>query len=112
MIFSRNEELPDACDILPSEREGRVISKGVSVSTKDGETTIDVRGLEPPQPLVNIISLLETPDVSDTVFVLHDRDPVLLYPELEDRGWDWSRLPSPDGELHLRLSRTPGAETE
>jgi len=72
--------------------------------------TIDVRGLEPPQPLVKIVTLLENPDVTDTVIVRHDRDPLLLYPELEERGWTWEVLASPEGELHLRLSRIPGAE--
>jgi hypothetical protein len=112
MIFSEKEERPEACPNLPSERENRVISKGVSVSKSDGETTIDVRGLQPPQPLVEIITLLESADVSDTVIVLHDRDPLLLYPELDDRGWEWSQLPSPEGELHLRLTRLAGVETQ
>ena len=63
-----------------------------------------MRGLEAPRPLVHILSLLESPDMGDTLVVIHDRDPVLLYPELEDRGWTWTKLSAPEGELHLRLS--------
>ncbi len=111
MVFTGNEERAEECAILSAELENRVIRTDVSVSIKDGITTIDVRGLEPPQPLVEIISLVESPDVGDTIVVLHDRDPLLLYPELEERGWDWKRLPSPEGELHLRLTRNKGAET-
>jgi len=48
--------------------------------------------------------------VTDTVIVIHDRDPLLLYPELEERGWAWSPLPAPTGQLHLRLTRIPRAE--
>ncbi len=110
MNFTENKELPEACAILSSEPENRVIRNGVSVSIEDGKMTVDVRGLEPPQPLVEILTLLEDPDVTDTVIVFHDRDPLLLYPELEERGWTWSRLPSPDGELHLCLTRDPGWE--
>lgn len=112
MILSGNENLTEACTILPSEDKNRVVSEGISVQESDGKTIIDVRGLEPPQPLVGIISVLESPDVGDTIIVLHDRDPLLLYPELEDRGWQWSQLPSPPGELHLCLTRNAGAETK
>ena len=40
------------------------------------------------------------------VMLHHDRDPVLLYPELTELGWSAERLPGEPGELRLRL--TPG----
>lgn len=101
----KTEELPEACAVLPSEDGKRVSNDGVTITREGSSITIDVRSLEPPQPLVNILQLLESPDVSDTVLVLHDRDPLLLYPELEERNWSWEEVPSPQGELHLNLKR-------
>lgn len=110
MIKSGKEKAPEACPVLP-EGDGTRVERTDALTSIDGAvTTIDVRGLEPPQPLLNILILLDSPDVTDTVVVIHDRDPLLLYPELEERGWTWSRLPAPVGQLHLRLTLTANAE--
>jgi hypothetical protein len=110
MMQNGKESVPEACPVLPSADGNRAAQTGPSISTHGTETHIDVRGLESPMPLVSILTLLESPDVSDTVIVIHDRDPLLLYPELEERGWTWSQLPAPMGQLHLRLTRTPRVE--
>lgn len=66
---------------------------------------IDVRGLPPPEPLVAIVSLVES-IADDTVIVHHERDPQLLYPELAERGWRAERIPGgAAGEFRLRLER-------
>ncbi len=66
---------------------------------------IDVRGLEPPQPMLAILKLLEEPDTGDVVIVHHERDPVFLYPELAERGWSPATIPGESGEVRLRLTR-------
>jgi len=76
---------------------------GIPVWTEDGFTHIDVRRLEPPQPLVAIIKLIENNDVGDGVIVIIDRNPLLLYQELEQRGWKCEPLSAPPGEVRLRL---------
>jgi len=65
---------------------------------------IDVRGLEPPGPLVAILRLIDAAGTG-TVIVHHDRDPQLTYPELAERGWAAERVPAPDGEVRLKLRR-------
>ena len=48
---------------------------------------LDLRGMEPPEPMVTVLRALESGDV-DTALVGHfDREPIFLYPELEERGW-------------------------
>jgi hypothetical protein len=70
---------------------------------------IDVRGLPPPQPLVAILRLVLQQGRSGTaVIVHHDRDPVLLYPELAERGWAAEHIPGDPGEVRLRLTRVAG----
>ncbi|MDH3740140.1 MAG: DUF2249 domain-containing protein [Hyphomicrobiales bacterium] len=66
---------------------------------------IDVRGLAPPEPMVAILSLLERPDTEDRVIVHHDREPVFLYPELVERGWNYEIIAGEPGEVRLLLTR-------
>lgn len=48
---------------------------------------IDVRDLEPPGPMVQILRTLDGGEV-DTALIAHlDREPIFLYPELDERGW-------------------------
>ena len=66
---------------------------------------IDVRGLQPPEPMVAIIALLERPGTQDRVIVHHDREPIFLYPELTDRGWSHEIIEGEPGEVRLLLTR-------
>jgi len=52
-----------------------------------GGDTLDVRGLEPPQPMVAVLERLETLAPGQTLTVVHDRRPTFLYPQLDARGF-------------------------
>lgn len=65
---------------------------------------LDVRGLEPPEPMVLILRIVESSEV-DTLIVHHDREPMFLYPELAERRWDCRRVPGIEGEVRLKLFR-------
>lgn len=71
-----------------------------------GIANIDVRGLPPPQPMVEIIRLLESPGVGSEVIVHHEREPIYLYPELAERGWTHDIVAIAPGNVRLRLTRT------
>lgn len=58
---------------------------------------IDVRGLEAPEPMVMILGLLESPETGSPVIAHLDREPIFLYPELDDRGWAHEIMPSECG---------------
>lgn len=54
---------------------------------------IDVRGLNPPEPAVAILQLLE--GERPAIVIAHlDREPIFLYPELDERGWAYELMPS------------------
>jgi hypothetical protein len=63
---------------------------------------VDVRGLSPPEPMVTILTLVES--LGESSMIAHlDRDPVFLYPELAERGWLAQRI---DGDgVRVRISR-------
>jgi uncharacterized protein (DUF2249 family) len=48
---------------------------------------IDVRGLEPPQPMVRILEALVELGPGAQLLVRHHREPVLLYDKLQARGY-------------------------
>ncbi|HYM01462.1 MAG TPA: DUF2249 domain-containing protein [Stellaceae bacterium] len=47
---------------------------------------LDNRGLEPPEPMIRILQTLEHMASGEVLEVFNDREPVLLYPELKERG--------------------------
>lgn len=63
---------------------------------------IDVRGLPPPGPMVQILILLESINGGE-VIVHHDREPIYLYPELAERRWNHEIVAGEQGEVRLRL---------
>ena len=69
-------------------------------------THIDVRGLPPPEPLVQILRLVAQLPARAVLIVHHDRDPLLLYPELLELGWWADRIEGEAGEVRLRLARS------
>jgi uncharacterized protein (DUF2249 family) len=52
-----------------------------------GRVTLDVRGLEPPQPMVQVLERLDALRPGEELLVVHDRRPMFLYPQLDDRGF-------------------------
>jgi hypothetical protein len=71
---------------------------------EDDGLHIDVRGLLPPQPLVQILQLVSQCEGGGPITVHHDRDPAMLYPELLQVGWWAERIPGDPGEVRLRLA--------
>ena len=49
--------------------------------------TLDVRGLEPPLPMVLVLERLETLTPGEELEVVHERRPMFLYPQLDERGF-------------------------
>ena len=67
---------------------------------------VDVRGLVPPEPILAILRLLESiGDATTPVIIHHERDPVMLYGELAERGWTVERVDAGPGEVRLKLER-------
>lgn len=78
--------------------------------TADGQH-LDVRGMDPPQPMVEILSLIDRGEAENVVTVHLDREPIFLYPELDDRGWSYEIVTSECGnsscehDVRLRIVR-------
>ena len=50
---------------------------------------LDVRGLEAPEPLERILGELDSLQSDEQLDVTHWREPLLLYPILTERAWQY-----------------------
>jgi Uncharacterized conserved protein (DUF2249) len=66
---------------------------------------IDVRGLQPPEPMIAIIGYIERLDAIEPVIVHHFREPIFLYPELAERQWGHEIVPGDPGEIRVILRK-------
>ena len=69
----------------------------------DNIVTVDVRKLEMPLPMHNILEALDSLPDGDALFVYHKRIPVFLLPELEDRKFSYRIKEIDDQEVHLLI---------
>lgn len=82
----------------------RPIQPRATLDHEDDCWHIDVRGLHPPEPLVAILRHVDRRGHDGRALIVHhDRDPLLLYPELAERGWWAEHIEGDAGEVRLRL---------
>lgn len=55
----------------------------------DGVIVLDVRGMEPPEPMVRTLAALESLPRGDTLVQINVREPRFLLPQLEERGFEY-----------------------
>ncbi len=95
---------------LPDESENANV---VSLSTETAPATtspaihtVDARGLEPPQPLVAILTALEKLAPSDSLRAQTDRRPLHLLDALTERGYIYTSEEQPDGSWSTVIRRS------
>ncbi len=71
---------------------------------------VDVRGLEPPQPMVRVLELLDTLPARGVLEVLHDRRPLFLYPQLEARGFAHATDEPEPGLVRILIRHAGGGD--
>lgn len=69
------------------------------------EIVLDVRGLEPPEPMVRTLEALEELPAGGTLLQVNARVPRFLLPRLEERGFTWEIDERADDEVRVRISR-------
>ena len=78
---------PDAAAAAPRQPSPAPESHaGDGASWPAPKQVLDNRDLQPPEPMMRILSALEQLAVGEVIEAWNDREPLLLYPELEARG--------------------------
>lgn len=88
--------------------EGTAESPKPEEGSRKGEQKtieIDVRGLEPPEPMVRIIETLPQVDQSTVLLVHHHREPMMLYDKLEHLGYEASTEKVSEGYYRVRITK-------
>lgn len=67
--------------------------------------TLDVRGLEPPEPMLRVLEALEHLPKGAMLLVLHERRPLFLYPKLEERGFEHTTQEIAPGDVRILIRR-------
>ena len=74
-----------------------------------GGVPLALRGREPPEPMVTVLRAIERGEVDPALVGHFDREPIFLYPELEERGWSHELVESHcgdcEGGIMLRMVR-------
>jgi uncharacterized protein (DUF2249 family) len=76
--------------------------------TADAVATLDVRGLEPPLPMVRVLERLDTLAPGGSLTVLHERRPMFLYLQLDARGFHHETDEPAPGLVRIVIRREPG----
>jgi tRNA 2-thiouridine synthesizing protein A len=69
------------------------------------DVVLDVRGLEPPQPMLRVLEALDRLDAGAAREVRLDRRPVFLHPQLEDRGFEHDTSEPAPGLVRILVRR-------
>jgi uncharacterized protein (DUF2249 family) len=71
--------------VRPAERRDAPASR--QIHGAGPARILDVRGLEPPEPLVRVLEAVEQLQPGERLEILHHRRPLILYPQLDARGF-------------------------
>jgi uncharacterized protein (DUF2249 family) len=100
LLFTRNgKSTKEAEDSAPVRREERQSAAKATV------IDVDARGLEPPQPMVKILEVLNTLPDGAELRARTDRRPMHLYGHLEARGFAGQTEEQNDGSFVTHIRR-------
>jgi TusA-related sulfurtransferase len=69
------------------------------------ESFLDNRGLEPPNPMIRTLEMLEGMAPGQVLVIHNDRVPVYLLPQLADAGAVFEVEEQPDGSVRVRITK-------
>jgi uncharacterized protein (DUF2249 family) len=76
------------------------------------EHLLNVSRLEPPEPLERVLAALESLGPGEYLRVLHSREPYLLYPILDERGFVWHTRPGGEVAFEIYIWRRDDAQAQ
>jgi uncharacterized protein (DUF2249 family) len=83
-------------------------ARGAPAAAPEAPCSLDVRGLEPPLPMVRVLERLDTLPEGATLTVLHERRPMFLYPQLDARGFSHTTDEPAPGLVRIVIGRPAG----
>ncbi|MDA8225431.1 MAG: DUF2249 domain-containing protein [Betaproteobacteria bacterium] len=69
------------------------------------ERLIDVRGLEPPEPMLKVLHELDSLPAGQVLHMIHHREPFPLYTALEESGFHYRTETGAPGRVDILIWR-------
>lgn len=76
-----------AGDAQPATGNAQPVTGSEPAPLPDKVAELDVRGMEPPEPMMAILQKIHEIDEGTVLLVHHHREPMMLYEKLEQIGW-------------------------
>ncbi|HJV46447.1 MAG TPA: DUF2249 domain-containing protein [Bacillota bacterium] len=70
-----------------------------------GDHFLDNRGLTPPEPMIRTLKKLDEIANGESLVIVNDRQPMFLYPELEERGYQYETEQQEDGSYKISIHK-------
>jgi uncharacterized protein (DUF2249 family) len=90
---------------IATSEQGEVADRPFTSAAEDGASVIDVRGLEPPEPLVRTLAAVERMEPGAALVQLNVRIPLHLLPRLEALGLEYEIDESEVGVVRTTIHR-------
>jgi TusA-related sulfurtransferase len=78
-------------------------------SDAGARVVLDNRGLMPPEPMMRTLEALKTLPPEASLLILTDRQPLLLYEELDEQGYAYQTIEASDNSYRTSITRPPAA---
>ncbi len=98
VYFYRKEKIDEVQSSKQVEPEKRKRREGNRI-------ILNVKGLEPPQPMELVLTTLQELEEEDELVVEHERTPVFLLPRLEERGFKYEIQEKGQGEVTIIIKK-------
>lgn len=101
-------QLYPACAKLDERAFAPQVARAIGAQGEDAEgafRVVDVRWLEPPEPMERIIEALTAAGAGERIQMLIHREPFPLYDLLQQNGYAWRTTARADGCFELLISR-------
>lgn len=69
---------------------------------------VDNRGLQPPEPMVRILAVAQQLNPGQRMEAINERQPMLLYPKLDELGLEHQTEQLPDGHFRITILKGSG----
>ena len=103
LVWFRQSGSPDPVTEAPARQTPEPRASGSDIGLAD--VVLDVRGLEPPEPMVRTLEALEVLPPARTLLHINVRIPQLLLPILRERGFAFEIDDTRVGAVHVRIWR-------
>jgi len=110
VTFSPDKDALARLDIPPMTQSVKALKASAQAQEPAGTRQIielDNRGLEPPEPMMAILSHVPHLGPDDVLVAHNDHEPIFLYPRLDELGLIYEAAQQADGSFIVTIRRAP-----